>query len=405
MITANAQKMIMLKNSDKVIVILERQFNMNIVSKYKNNNYSKSVFLLSLIGYTTLLFNMSSPVMGQEHTLHYKMISTIEYSGKGQFRNQAETMYIAEKYILSDGTVKYIISPKKSDEKGSSEQPLTEFSFIFNKETKQISAVDDGTDFWAKVHNESVKSLKKVTIDYVGRTWRQAIDLSSLTDILSDKINLTLTAINVKSDKYGDMIAVRSLSEPFFIKISKGFLRARINTVFLFDSDIEDVYLSISVFEATTSANGYKETLRHEGATYKTNQNGVPVDLSNIGNDFEGLVAKVGLSRNSLEIVNEVSLPRWVSEQGFRAAQIANICSAAVCEGALNPVAAVSMPTAMVLNLQHSSAVAGTSIFGQLFGGFGWNLPTAGVIGTAIAVPIIADGDDDGSNRRVASPR
>lgn len=374
-------------------------------NKNKSHHCMRIINTLIAMIIMSLFFVINQPVMGQGNTLHYKMISTVEYAGKGQFRNQVETMYLADKETMSDGRVKYIISPDESNMEAGQERPLSTFSFIINEETQQMSSVDDNMTFWADVHNASAKSLRKVSSDYIGRTWRQAIDLSTLNDVLPGEINFTLTAISVKSNSYGDMIAVRSLSEPFFVKISKGFFRARINTVYLFDSEIDDVYLSISVFEATTTANGYKESLRHEVATYKTDRTGVPVDLSNIGNDFERLVAKVGLSKSSLEIVEEESLPRWASEKGLRAAQIANICSAAVCEGALNPVPVVSMPTAKIVDSQHKAAGAGKSIFQKMADGFGWNLPTVAVIGAAIGIPLAASGGGGGGGGGAASPK
>lgn len=393
--------------ADEIEVMLERQFIMSSISRDENksSNYVRVVNFAVTIFIISLLFNTNQPVMGQGNTLHYKMISTVEYAGKGQFRNQVETMYTADKETLADGRIKYVISPDESNMEAGQERPLSTFSFIINKETQRMSSIEEDMSFWVDVHNESVKSLRKVSSDYIGRTWRQAIDLSILNDVMPNEINLTLTAIGVKSNNYGDMIAVRSLSEPFFVKITKGFLRARINTVYLFDANIEDVYLSISVFEATTTANGFKESLRHEVATYKTNQSGVPVDLSNIGNDFERLVAKVGLSTSSLEIVKEESLPRWASEKGLRAAQIANICSAAVCEGALNPVPVISMPTVKIVDSQHKKAGAGMSVFERMANGFGWNLPTAAVIGAAIAIPIAASGGGGGGGGGVASPK
>jgi len=191
--------------------------------------------------------------------------------------------------------------------------------------------------FWAKVNNESVKSLKKVTSDDVTQTWTQSVDLSSLQNPPFDELNFTSTSIRVTTRAFGEMIAVAALSEPFSVKAGRDSVSSTVNTVYLFNPQIEDVYMSISVFEAATEARGFKETLRHEVATYKTDPAGVPVDLSDVGRDFARLVAKVGLSESGLEVIRESPLPRWARSEGLSAAQVAHICSATVCEGTLRP--------------------------------------------------------------------
>jgi hypothetical protein len=259
--------------------------------------------------------------------------------------------------------------------------------------------------FWSAVHNESVKSLVKITEASVGTTWKQTINLSALSDAPFAELRFTLTAIQLRTKAFGEMIAVRALSEPFFVKLTKGYLRCRINTVYLFGSSVEDIYLSISVFEGVTDFNGAREMLRHEVATYRTDDAGRPLDLRDVGEDFEKLVGKIGLSKDSLEIRKESPLPKWAQTKGIRAAQVANICSAVVCEGALNPVAAISMPTSRILESQKEKGVAaGGSLFERLVGGFGWNLPTAGIIGAAVGIPIALSGGGGGGGHAPASP-
>ena len=172
-----------------------------------------------------------------------------------------------------------------------------------------------------------------------------------------------MTAIQLKTEKFGEMTAVRALSEPFVVKAAKedgsdGSVKARINTVYLFDPEIEDIYLSISVFEATTKISGFKEKLRHEVATYKTNAEGVPVDLSGLDKRFEKLVRKVGLTRKSLKVAKESPLPQWSKSEGLRAVQVANLCAAIACEGALNPVAIVCIPVAQTVAIQSAAQLA-----------------------------------------------
>jgi hypothetical protein len=343
--------------------------------------------------------------METQNVQHYKLISTVEYAGEGQFRNQAVTMLTVTKGPLSGNEVQYSFTAKDPNSTSGQQASSMAFSFVIDKDTRRVSRATEDLTFWARVNNESVKSLKRVTRDNVGKTWKQSVDLSSLGEVSIEKLSFTLTAIQTRTGAFGEMIAVRALSEPFVVKIDKKFFRSKISTVYLFDPGIEDIYLSISVFEAAGDAGGLKETLRHEVATYRTDAAGVPVDLSDVGRDFEKLVAKLGLSQGSLEVVEESPLPQWALSQGLRAAQVANICSAAVCEGALNPVATVSIPIARVLESQRENARGGAGIFQRLVSGFGWNLPTAAIIGGAIAIPIAVSGGGGGGGHGVASPR
>jgi hypothetical protein len=327
---------------------------------------------------------------------HFKMISTLEYTGDGQFRNQTESGYSVTKEVFANDRVRYsFVTHDPNAAAGQKPSSVSDFSFVIDKGTGLMSAAGKEMAFWAQVHNETVKSLDKVTREYVGKTWKQSVDLSAVDDCPLSEISFTLTAIDVRTRAFGNMIAVRALSEPFFLTIDKGPLRCQINTVFLFDFDIDNVYLSISVFEATTDARGTRETLRHEVATYRTDATGKPFDLSDVGKDFEALVAKVGLRKDSLKITKETDMPKWAQDKGISAAQVSNICSAAVCEGALNPVGMISIPTARILMTQGGRRVAGAPLLARLMSGFGWNLPTIGVVGAAIAVPIIIAQDDD----------
>jgi len=327
---------------------------------------------------------------------YFKMISTVEYAGDGQFRNQVETAYSVTKEVFANDRVRYSFTTRdpdlEADKKASSD-----FSFVIDRGTGLMSATGRDMAFFAQVHNETVKSLSKVTREYVGKTWKQSVNLSSVKNVPFDEVSFTLTAIDVTTAAVGEMIAVRALSEPFFLTINKGPLRCRINTVFLFDVDVDNVYLSITVFEAETDARGTKEVLRHEVATYKTDATGRPLDLSDVGKNFEALVARVGLRKDSLQITKESKLPNWARSRGIPAAQVANICSAAVCEGALNPAGMVSVPTARLLASQGGlGRAAGESILTRLVNGIGWNWPTA--VGAGLitwGVVEIADDDDD----------
>ena len=361
--------------------------------------------LASALPAVFLMFGATCLGMETQSVQHYKLISTVEYTGEGQFRNQAVTVLTVTKEPLAGNEVQYSFTAKDPNSTSDQQASSMMFSFVIDRDTRRVSRATEDLTFWARVNNESVKSLKRVTRDNVGKTWKQSVDLSSLGEVPVEKLSFTLTAIQTRANAFGEMIAVRALSEPFVVKIDKKFFRSKISSVYLFDADIEDIYLSISVFEAAGDVGGLKETLRHEVATYRTDAAGVAPDLSDISRDFEKLLAKVGLSQSSLEIVEESPLPQWALSQGLRAAQVANICSAAVCEGALNPVATVSIPIARVLESQRENARGGAGIFQRIVSGFGWNLPTAAIIGGAIAIPIAVSGGGGGGGGGVASPR
>lgn len=302
-------------------------------------------------GVVLLVFGTATAAVREGSAEHYKMISVVEYTGQGQFRNQVETLFTVRKENLSDNEVRYTLSGNDLNPNVTEEVSLMRLSFILDKDTGHMSASSEEMAFWARVNNESVKWLEEVTKENVGKTWKQSIHLSSLGDSLPGELAFTLAAIELKRF-VGQMIAVRALSEPFVVETPEGPLRSKINTVYLFDPEIEDVYLSVSVFETTKDVNGVQETLRHEVATYRADAVGKSVDLSGLGPKFERFVRKVGLSRNSVKVVEEVPLPQWAQSEGLAAAQVANMCAAMACEGAPNPVVTVCVPVARIVAMQ-----------------------------------------------------
>ncbi len=331
---------------------------------------------------------MSALLMGpvglagdQPSVHHYKMVSSIEYAGKGQFRNQVETLFTVRKQPLSDDKVQYSLSLNDRDPQLAVQSLSTPLSFILDRNTGHLSAYGEDMALWAKVNNESIKSLTKVTKENVGKTWKQSINLSSPGGSFPPRLRFTLAAIEVTTDKFGEMIAVRALSEPFFIKLGKGSARCRMNAVYLFDPNIEDIYLSISAFEASTDFNGFGETLRHEVATYKTDVTGTSVDLTGLGTEFEKFAREVGLRTKGVKVVDETPLPLWAQSEGLVTAQVANICVAVACEGAPNPVVTVCMPAARLVAMQTMGQISTVG-----------TLATAGTVATTLgqSVPGIA---------------
>jgi len=321
----------------------------------------------------------------------YKMQSVLEYSGKTQFRNKAETVFTAKKQLLSDGKARYVVS---ADDAVSSQKEL---SFVIDQKTQHLSGVDKDLVLMEKVTNQCLRSLARVTESNVGTTWKQAFDLSSVGNSLPGELKFTLTAIPLETESYGKLIAVRALSEPFFVKTGGRAVQCRINCAYVFDSDFEDIFLSASVFRGATNANGYGERLKHTVTTWKVDAAGQPASFSELGKDkdFEKLVSKLGLT-SSLTVVKAAPLPQWARTEGVRAAQVANLCAAVSCEGALNPVATIYLPVASTVGLQSMSksvtasalvvagGAEGQGSAGGAGGGgdgpfsfLGWNWPTA----------------------------
>jgi len=285
--------------------------------------------------------------------------------------------------------------------------------------TQLLSATGKDLAFLENVTNQCVKTLKKVTKDNVGKTWKQGFDLSSLGNSVPRELKFTLTAIRLKTTALGEMIAVRALSEPFFVKTtidkgSVGSVQAKINSLYVFDPEFEDIYLSLSVFKATTNINGFSETLQHSVATRQADAAGQPVDLSDLSKDkdFEKLTSKLGLSSN-LKVVKASPLPQWAQAEGIRAAQVANICAAASCEGALNPVTTVCLPAARMVERQSFSEPITTNAQlaapdggpENMFDWFGWNWQTF-AWGTGITFGTLgaAGAFDDEDTKYIRSP-
>lgn len=395
---------------------------MNRVLKSKNVSCLTAIFFLI----AAVVLVASAPVMAEEQSLeYYKMLSLLEYKGFGQFNSQVETMVTVKKQDLMDGKfAKYLISADNVDlTAGQNPQGM---SFVLDRQTKNISGLGGDMKFIENVNNQCVPAISQVTKANVGTTWKQSFDLSPLSASLGE-INFTLTAINLTTEAFGDMIAVRAISQPFLIQAvaadgEPGDVKCKIGTVYLFSPEIDDIYMSISVFEATTKINGKKEKLRSEVATYKTDAAGVAVDLTGIGKKFEKLIKKIGLRKKAMKIKDQADLPRWAAVECLQAVKAANICAALSCEGAVNPVGMVFGPTSGLLGAQGTGfgiggSIAGGTVGGALAGGVGGvgggiaggatiggvGLGTAGVIGGATAGGIAVAGGGGGSSSSSSS--
>lgn len=362
------------------------------MKSYKWDAYSSNGRYFFRVLTLTLAFCLCGSLsLAQEaaSTQHYRMLSTVEFDGQGQYRNQVESLFKVEREPLEDQKVRYAISSSDlspMDGTGTTSAAQASgadrgLSFVVDRATKQVSV--DGTEysFFEMVNNECVKSLEKVTKENVGKTWKQSIALPSLKAPFPNKLNFKLKAIQVNTDLVGDMIAVRALSEVFRCKVPKAdapeemaTIQSRIGTIYLFDPAIETIYMSISVYEARTKMTGSWEVLRHEVATYMTNESGEAVDLSGLGKSFESLVKDLKIKGEGLEVVDAVELPQWALAEGLKVSQVATICASAVCEGASNPVLTVSLPS--VNTVQQQSFGMLNSMNGlAMAGGLGAGVP------------------------------
>jgi len=376
---------------------------MSTVGRLKNFRNGNLILATALL---LLMLVSTGFAVETEPAQHYKLISTVEYTGQGQFRNQVEGLFTVEKKDLSNNKVQYFISAKDM---------FDNLSFIVDRNAQQLSQVTGCSDIWAQVNNSCARSLEKVTQANIGKTWEQAFDLSKVSKQFPAELGFTMTAIRLENNQLGDMIAVRALSEPFFVSTQQGNVTSRINTIYLFDSEIEDIFLSASVFESSTTMNGFKETLWHKIATCKSDASGKTVEFKGLGKKFEKFASKLALTKN-IKITKPADLPQWSQDFGLKAAQVSGICSSLACEGAMNPVTTVSASAAKIIELQKEMRTASyplatntgttnpTLASSNPPGPWEWLVEktgspwlAGGIVGGAIAIPMAGGGGGGGS--------
>jgi len=324
-----------------------------------------------------LLPGMAASSERAEDIQHYRMLSSVEYSGRTQFSHQIETQMTAERQIMRDKKVKYSVF---SDDfsltggvGGSDGQSRSNgLSFVVDTSTGYLSPSGRNLGLIESVNKKCATSVGKTAKEYLNKTWKQSFYLSSIDGCLPREIRLTLTAIPTRTDKFGEMICVRALSEPFVVKSPSaengdGTILAKVNAVYLFDSEVGEVYLSLSVFEAETTMNGFKEEIRHEVATYRTDGAGNAVDLSGLDWEFGSFAGEVGLAGQSMKVEEQGPLPQWAQLECLRAAQAANMCAAIACEGVPpDSVAAIYVPVSRTIEMQSRGAIDSTDTVGTI---------------------------------------
>ena len=174
--------------------------------------------LIGLVIVVVLLVFANVGLASDEGVRHYRMISAVEYKGSGEFRNQVEELFTVRTEPLSNEKVQYFIS---------TEGLFEELSFVVDKGTGRLSQTGEAAGIWAQVNNHCAESLRKVTTADIGRTWKQAFDLSSIDKSLPAELKFTLTAIQVENQELGEMIAVSGQIEAGDKVVIRGAERLR----------------------------------------------------------------------------------------------------------------------------------------------------------------------------------
>lgn len=201
--------------------------------------------VLSLCFVVTLLLAMGSFARAAdcESVQQYRMQSLLEYDGNTQFCNMAETVFTARRQLLSDGRAKYVLSADDVAGIGDSvPSSLKELSFVIDRKTQHLSGADGDLVLMEKVTNQCSVSLKEVTKANLGKTWKQSFDLSSIGGPVVGELKFTLTAMPIGTQAHGELIAVRALSEPFFVGIAGGSAQCRMNCAYVFCPDFEQIF-------------------------------------------------------------------------------------------------------------------------------------------------------------------
>jgi len=171
---------------------------MDFVSKSKIECFGlrqASILMIAVSVVSSLFPAKTGLAKGNETTQHFKMISSVEYTGQGQFKNRVESLFTLRKQALSDSKMQRLLSRIKSpftrkrslsDEKmlvggnlsAAQQSSSNELSFVIDRKTRAFSPNSEGLAFFEKLNNRFVRSLKKVSKENIGQTWKQSFDVS-----------------------------------------------------------------------------------------------------------------------------------------------------------------------------------------------------------------------------------
>src|SRR4030042_2145927 len=121
----------------------------------------KILYLLFVLGSFTAPFAKPTAASASGSLQYYKMIATMEFSGKVQYRNAVETLLAVKKEILSDNQVRYSLSARDYDISGSGASVPGVMSFVVNPQTKEITDGDKDLVLFEEITNQCVNALKE----------------------------------------------------------------------------------------------------------------------------------------------------------------------------------------------------------------------------------------------------
>jgi hypothetical protein len=236
-------------------------------------------------------------------------------------------------------------------------------------EKRFMAGVDMDLTHLQKMNNECIKTIDGKAPKEVGKTWTCRFNLGVFNHYsLPDELKFTVTSIKVPTDKLGDLVAVRAISDPFLVKAAAqtegyGFVKCKIACVYLFnpyvyETNREDVYVSAMVFLAATKMDGMTQQYRYEFGTYKTDANAAAIDMNGLGFELEDFVREIELIPQPIEVNQPCGLPMWAQSEIVNAAQLASTCAAVACEqNIVNPVASIYLAAARVYQLQQGCSL------------------------------------------------
>ncbi|MCX5634034.1 MAG: hypothetical protein NTW93_10240 [Phycisphaerae bacterium] len=311
-------------------------------------------------------------LLQQQRTDYFKLVSTVEYIAQQdnesrQYRHQAEPWFMVTTIPqTSEQTHYHLITSDLQFKDANAQQKYRdagEINYDLNAK-KFMAGVDADLLHLQKMNNESVKTIDGTAPNEVGKTWTVRFNLGTFNHYsLPNELKFTVTSIKVPTDKLGDFVAVRAISDPFLVKAAAqtegyGYVKCKIACVYLFDpySEItgeEDIYVSAMVFLATTKMDGMTQQYRYEFGTYKTDANAASADMNGLGFELEGFVREIQLIPQPIEVKKPCGLPIWAQSEIVNAAQLASACAAVACEqNIVNPVASIYLAAARVYQLQ-----------------------------------------------------
>jgi hypothetical protein len=314
----------------------------------------------------------------EQRTDYFKLISTVEYTAKRgsesrQYRHQAEPWFAVttipqtdsqRRYHLITGDLRFLnrYLQQKYENAGEINYELIE--------KRLIAGVDSDLSALQKMNNECVKTIGGKAPNKIGEQWKCKFNLGIFNHYsLPKELKFTVTSIKVPTDKLGDLVAVRAVSDPFLVKAAAqiegyGYVRCKIASVYLFDPYMyetgeEDVYVGATVFLAATGMDDMTQQYRWEFGIYKTDTEASAIDMNGLSRDLEGFVRDIQLIPEPIQVKNSCCPPMWAQSEIANAAQLASACAAVACEqNIVNPVASIYLASARVYSLQQEYLLA-----------------------------------------------